>query len=312
MSEININCFKKYLPILAGIVYSAIFGFSFLFTKNSLDYISPYQLLAYRFAVAAVFMSLLQVFKIININLKGKKIGLLLFLGLVQPIAYFSFETTGISYTTSAEAGLMISLIPVFVVILSSIILKEKPGKLQFLFVLLSVAGVIFITLMRGSIEIDNNYRGLLFLSGAVLAAALYNILSRKLSFSFNSYEITYIMMWTGAIFFNIIALIQQRGDLRLYIEPFANTQVLVAVVYLGIFSSLLAFFLLNYTIAKINAIKAAVFANMTTVIAIIAGIIFRNEPFYWFQIIGSIIIITGVFGTNYSGYKRTKEQKNK
>ena len=296
------NHYKKFFPTLAGLVFATAFGFSFLFTKNTLDHITPFQLLGFRFALAALVFTLLYLFKVIKINLKGKNLGLLIILGLVQPIAYFTFETTGINYTTSSEAGLMISLIPIFVVILSTIFLKEKPGPKQLIFVLLSVAGVIFITLMRGRVEIGENYRGFLLLLGAVLSGSVFNILSRKLSFSFSSMEITFTMMWAGAIFFNITALIRHQGGINDYLTPLASWDVLSGVLYLGIFSSVLAFFMLNYAISKMDAIKAGVFGNMTTVIAILAGIIFRGEPFYWFQVLGSFLIILGVFGTNYLG----------
>jgi len=65
--------------------------------------------------------------KVIKINLWQKKPGLLIILVLVQPIAYLSFKTTGINYTTSFKAGLMISLTPVFEILLSTFFLKEKP-----------------------------------------------------------------------------------------------------------------------------------------------------------------------------------------
>ena len=296
---------KNYVPLLAGILYSAFFGFSFLFTKNTLDHITPFQLLGYRFALAALFFTLLQILNIIKVDFRGKKLKMLLLLGLVQPIAYFTFETTGINLTTSSEAGLFISVIPIFVVIFSGIFLGEKPARLEIIFVLLSVTGVIFITTMRGKVEIGNSYLGVILLMGAVISAAIYNMLSRKLSLSFSSTEITYVMMWSGAIFFNIISIIKLRNEPFTYFTSLASIEVLTGVIYLGVFSSVIAFFMLNYAIAHMDAIKAAVFANLTTVIAILAGIIFRGEPFYWFQIVGSMLIITGVSGTIYFGKKR-------
>ncbi|MFW6273486.1 MAG: DMT family transporter [Halanaerobium sp.] len=291
---------RRFFPYFAGLIFSSIFGFSFLFTKEGLELMTPFQLLGFRFALAFISLSILRITGIINIDLKGKNINLLMLLAVFQPGIYFTFETTGMMYTTSSEAGIMIALIPIAVTILAAVFLKEKTTIMQTGFVLLSVGGVFFIILNRGGSAIEGNLFGILLLSVAVLAAAFYNIISRKLSLQFSPIEITYVMMGFGALAFNLTALYQRNFNLLGYFNILANTKVLLTVIYLGIFSSVLAFFMMNYTLSKINAAQAAVFANLTTVVSILAGVFIRNESFYKFQIIGAVLIIVGVWGTNY------------
>jgi drug/metabolite transporter (DMT)-like permease len=291
---------RRFLPYLAGLVFSSIFGFSFLFTKEGLELMTPFQLLGFRFALAFISLSILRITGIINIDLKGKNIKLLLLLAVFQPGIYFIFETTGMIYTTSSEAGIMIALIPIVVTILAAVILKEKTSIVQMAFVLLSVGGVFFIILNRGSSDVEGNLFGIFLLAVAVLAAAFYNIISRKLSLEFRPIEITYVMMGFGALIFNLIALYQRSFNLSGYFNILSETRVLITIIYLGIFSSVVAFFMMNYTLSKINAAQAAVFANFTTVVSILAGVFIRNESFYSFQIIGAVLIIVGVWGTNY------------
>ena len=57
--------------ILAGLGYSTIFGFSFLMTKEALEVLSPMELLAMRFVIAALLMSILAIAGIIQLNFKG-------------------------------------------------------------------------------------------------------------------------------------------------------------------------------------------------------------------------------------------------
>ena len=291
---------KKYLPYFAGITYSSIFGFSFLFTKECLERVAPFQLLAYRFSLAALTLTLLYFLKIIKLNFNGKKIGLLFLLAVIQPGLYFVSETIGINLTSSSEAGLMIALIPIVVTILAAFMLGEKPGRIQTFFIILSVAGVFLIVLLKEQGGLTTNYLGLAYLFGAVLMASLYNILSRKLSLSYKPLEITFIMMWVGAILFNLLFFFTSGFNLNQYLAPFNNNKILMAVLYLGVFSSVIAFFLVNYTLAKIKAAQSSVFANLTTIIAILAGVFLRGESFYWFQLIGGLMIISGVWGTNY------------
>ena len=263
---------------------------------------TPFHLLGFRFVIAFFCLSILRFTGIININLKGKNLKKLFLLALFQPGIYFIFETTGMLYTTSSEAGIMIALIPVSVTILAALILNEKPTFMQSIFVALSVGGAFFIIFNRSTGQIDGNYLGLILLGGAVIAAGFYSIISRQLSLEFKPVEITYVMMGFGALLFNLIAIYRKNFELSSYFNLLTNTDVLISVVYLGVFSSVVAFFMMNYTLSKITAAESAVFANLTTVVSIIAGIVFRNEPFFKFQIVGAILIIIGVWGTNYFG----------
>ncbi|MFW5736996.1 MAG: DMT family transporter [Halanaerobium sp.] len=294
--------FRKYFPYLAGLTFSLVFGFSFLFTKEGLELMTPFHLLGFRFAIAFLCLSILRFTGIININLKGKNLKKLFLLALFQPGIYFIFETTGMLYTTSSEAGMMIALIPVAVTILAALILKERPTFIQSIFVALSVGGAFFIIFNREASPIEGNYLGLTLLGGAVIAAGFYNIISRQLSLEFKPVEITYVMMGFGALIFNLIAIYRKNFELTSYFDLLTNTDVLISVVYLGVFSSVVAFFMMNYTLSKITAAESAVFANLTTVVSIIAGVVFRNEPFFKFQVVGAVLIIIGVWGTNYFG----------
>jgi drug/metabolite transporter (DMT)-like permease len=290
--------------IISGIGSSIIFGLSFLFTSNALKTISPFQLLAYRFLIAALLLLFLRLFKLIKINLKGKNIKPLLLLSLVLPGLSFTFETYGLNYSTSSEAGLMISLIPIMVTIMAYFFIGEKTTPVQMGFIGLSVGGVILIVLLKSTLSLSGDIKGILFLLGAVTAGAAYNIQSRKSSEKFSPVEITYVMMWFGTILFNTIAIIQlsASGNLLNYFKPFENPATLASLLYLGILSSVLAFFLLNFMLSKMSASRSALFGNITTIVAIVVGVFINHEPFYWYHIVGSVMILVGIWGVNKFG----------
>lgn len=290
------------LPVLSGILTSLIFGLSFLFSKKALNTVDPFTLLSFRFLIAFLLMTALVFCRIIKINFKEKNMMNLLFLGLMQPIMYFTFETFGIQFSSSSQAGLMIALIPIFVTILSAYALKEIPSKLQCAFIFLSVSGVVFIVFMNGSSSSEGSLLGILLLLGAVFSAAVFNILSRKFSNEFSPMELTYSIMAMGAVFFNFISIYNhiRSNTLTQYFLPLKNASFLLSIAYLGILSSLVAFFLINFTLSKIEASKAAVFTNLATIVSIIAGVALLNESFKLYHLIGSSLILLGVWGTNY------------
>ncbi len=295
---------KEYLAIAAGIFVAIIFGFSFMVTSQALEKIASFHLLGYRFLIAALLLTILNFLEIIKLNYQDKKIYALILLSFFQPVAYFIFETIGIKLTSSSQAGMMVALIPISVTIFAAIFLDEKPNFKQLLFIIFSVLGVLFIVVMSGSLGAEVNILGLFLLLAAVIVAGIYNILSRKSSLTFTSIEITYVMMWIGAIVFNLISTMQHlyQGEILNYFTPLFKKDILIAVLYLGFLSSVGAFFMINYTLSKLEASRAAVFGNLTPVIAVIAGVVFRDENIYWFQYLGGLMILVGVWGSNYYG----------
>jgi len=302
---------QRLKPYLAGLGSSIIFGFSFFFTKQGLEVLDTFRLMAIRFSLAAVVISLLVMLRVIPLRLRGKDFRPLLATALLQPILYFLFETFGVSLSTTSQAGMMIALIPIFVTVASAVFLKEKPTMGQLACIILSVSGVLFIILQQGMGGQQLSWLGPLVLLGAVFSATGFNLLSRRSAGRFTPFEITFVMMWVGAIAFNLIALYVHTtaGNLGHYFAGITDGRVLLALLYLGIVSSVGAFFLINYTLSQIPASQSAVFANLTTVISIAAGVLFRNEPFYWYHAMGAAMILLGVWGTNYIGYQARRKE---
>jgi len=301
---------QSYLPYLAGIGVALTWGFSFMFTRGALDYLAPFHLLGLRFATAAATMGLLRITGVINIKVRLSDYISLLPLCLFLPLIYFSAETTGILLTSASYSGMMIATIPIFVAIFAVFVLREYPTRLQLLFIIASVGGVIFIIFMDTRSITGVNPLGTVFLLGAVVAAASYNIASRRASLKHPPLRTTWVMMVVGAVVFNIIALLQQvtAGEADTYLAPLAEHWT--AIVYLGVLSSVAAFFMYNFVLSRVTATQGSIFANMVTVIAIAAGVIFRGEAVYWYHLIGTAAILAGVWGTNRFASPPTLEHK--
>lgn len=298
---------------LSGVAFSIIFGFSFMMSKTALNYISPLGLIAYRFLLAFLVFEILRLTKVIKIHINKKFMFSIMLVAIFQPVMYFLFETYGLAKTTSAEAGLMIALIPIFVTILSTIILKEKPLLSQVFFILLSVVGVIFIQLFKSGLNFETSSLGFSLLLLAVISAALFNIASRSAAKSHKPHEITYVMMLMGAVTFNSIYLIELilKNDLSRYFSNLSNIQVVLPIVYLGVIASIIGFFLVNYSLSKLPAHISSIYSNIATIVAVIAGAVFLNEQIYYYHIIGGLMIITGIYGAARINYIRNRRLKN-
>ncbi len=295
---------------LAGLTFATIFGFSFLFSKIALDYISPVGLIAYRFLIGFIGFELLRLLKVVKIRFDRQHWKLWLTVALFQPILYFLFETYGLEKTASGEAGMMIALIPIVVSILGAIILKESPRKSQYFFILLSVSGIIFIQIMKPN-NVSGELIGFALLFLAVVSAGLYNIASRNASRQLKPYEVTYFMMLVGAIGFNFIYIIQLAfGEgVQAYFTHLGQIELILPLLYLGIIASIGGFFMMNFALSRLPAHVSSVYSNLSTIVAIIAGAFILKEQLFWYHFVGSLMIIIGVYGTVHQNHVSSQKK---
>lgn len=298
------------LVYTAAMTYTLITGFSFLFGKIALSIVNPIDLLAYRFTAAFIAIILLISFKLIKVNYSLERIKKILPLAILYPLMFFAFQTFGLQYAASSEAGIITASIPVFTLILATFFLKEKTSMLQKLSILASVLGVIYITLMKGSSFEMNNFVGIILLLLSALSFAGYSVMARILTKEFSSMELSIIMSIISFICFTVMAVVSNliNGTMNTFFLPLRNMQFIISVVYLGVLSTLVTSLLTNYVLSKIEAAKMSVFSNLATVISIFAGVVFLKEQIFYYHIIGSILIIGGVLGTNYTQKLRVKE----
>jgi drug/metabolite transporter (DMT)-like permease len=287
---------KHRRALLATAGFSTIFGFSFMASRISLQYTSVDMLLALRFTVSMLAMLLLVIFGAFRIDLKGKPVGRFLILGLCQPVLYFIGETSGIKYTNSSFAGVMISLIPVVTAILSAIFLHELISLRTLGWIICSVIGVAIISVTQtGSGAIQ--FKGILLLALAVIAASVFYLLSRSSSDTFTPFERTFIMMVMGFVSFTAIAVVRTGSDfLTQFAAGITDWHVMLPVLYLSLLSSVVAFMLQNYAVTYMELSRITVFENIIPVISVVAGIVFLGEPFSLIQLAGIAMILLGVW----------------
>ncbi len=284
---------------LAALLANIIFGFSFLFSKIALNYAHPLIILAVRFTVAFAVLNLLWLFKIVKLDLGGKPKKRIILMALAQPLLYFIFELYGIENTSSAISGVIISLVPVAVIILSTLFLREKPTLSQILFSALSLASITAISILSND-GAENKLIGILLLLGAAICAAVFNILSRSESTRYSPFERTYIMFLVGTVGFNLIALISLGSG---YFNELSHAAVSLpfwcSIGYLSVVSSIAAFMLYNYSTTVISTVRSASFSNIITVVSVLAGIFILGEVLSLPQLICCVLIVIGVFGVN-------------
>lgn len=290
------------LGTLAALLANVIFGFSFLFTSMALDGgAHPIILISVRFTIAFAILSLLIIFKIVKVSFKGKRILPVLIMGISQPLLYFIFETYGIKMVSSAISGVVISLVPVCVLICYVLFFKGRPTLLQSVCCILSVLGVVLISVLSDGEEVKFSIAGMVCLLLAVACSTVFNILSNKSSCEYSPIEKTYIMFSIGAVGFNALSFIMFGGEYFTFVlTSIKNTEFVIAAFYLAIISSIGAFLLYNYATSNIDMVRASSFSSIISVVSMLAGIFILKEKVSLAQTLCCVLIIVAVYGVNY------------
>jgi drug/metabolite transporter (DMT)-like permease len=299
------------LAYVAAIAYSIFIGLSFMFVKLIVHSASTFDILAARFLLSIVLLTLPVLFGWVKLQIKMKDFWLLLPFAILYPVLFFTFQTWGLLGATSAEGGIIQATAPIFTVVLATLFLKEKTNLWQRLFLILSVIGVIFIFVMQGASFSIDHIGSIGFLLLSTLVFAVYTILVRRSGQTYKAYDLSYIVILLSSIGFTIISLIQHamNGTMDEIIVPFYQPVYLYSIFYLAFFSSVLSILFSNYALSKLEAYKVSVFMNLSTFVSIIAGAVFLQEQITYVHIIGSIMIIVGVIGTNIAGQWTRKSE---
>ena len=207
MSRENANTKNIITGCLCALGAATFYGFSFIFTRQAVNFASAFALLGWRFFIAFVVMLTLVLTGVVKTDLKKKKLGPLLLMALLFPTIYFTGETLGIKLTTATESGVFIAAIPVTAIIASSLILKKKPFRRQVAGILVTMAGVA-ITIFAVGTAASFSPAGYMFLVLAVVSYSLYCVMVEKHT-EYTGAEITFLILTFGAAAFGIIAMVE-------------------------------------------------------------------------------------------------------
>ena len=221
--------------------------------------------------------------------------------------AIFSLAFTGIAafnalvyyslhFTSPVNAGIVESATPIFSVIIGFILLREKLAKLQLIGVLISTVGVLWV-IAKGSIlvlvTLSFNFGDILMLI-AVICWVFYSFFVKKHSGKFPLYGGLLSILFTA-----IIVMIPFTAlEWNKIIEINWNIGAVFALLYLGIFPSVLALMWWNKAVEDIGPSQASVFLNLVPVFAALGSYVFLQEVITWHQVVGGIIVLVGVILT--------------
>jgi drug/metabolite transporter (DMT)-like permease len=280
---------------------TAVFwGGTFVAGRILANHVDAYSASFLRFAIASLVI--LISIRVIEGKLPGLNIKQLIgvtCLGMTGIFAYNIFFFNGLQTVTAGRAGMIISLNPVSISLLSIIFFKEKVTFLKASGITLSLSGALVVITNGNLLMIFSTSltQGDLFIFGCVASWVSYSIIGKMVLVDLSPLVSVGYASLIGAIllFFPAVA----NG--LLYSLPKISINDWGALSFLGVFGTALAFFWYYEGILRIGPIKTGIFINFVPISAIILAYLILDEPITVSLAVGAVMVISGVFLTNYS-----------
>jgi len=232
-----------------------------------------------------------------NLRLIKKNIIYLTILAVTSVSAFNSLVYLALNYTQAIDTVLMISIIPVFVLFLSSMLGVEKFNFFQLLGLIVSFIGVLIIFSNADLEKILNlNFnKGNAWMLLAVFCWALYSSLLKKNKLPFSTLGLVEILASIGLIF-----LIPQFIGEQMYGKEIKfNKAFFLILSFVTLFASIGAYYSWNKAIELIGPNRASIFLHLMPVFGVILAIVLLKEKFQMYHFIGAVFIVSGIYLSN-------------
>ncbi|MDI1305367.1 MAG: DMT family transporter [bacterium] len=283
---------------LFALLATLLWSVNMVIASGIKGHIPPVGLAFWRWTIACVVLapfalkSAIENLTIIKKNIRYLMLTAVLGITIFNTLIYFAGKTT-----SAVNLSLIAISIPLFIVVLSRIIFKEKVSNLKIVGIATIITGVL-VLITKGSLQdlLHINYTiGDLLMLVACFFFAYYTILVRQKPKELTPKVFLFSVFVLGVIFLFPFYLCEHL----FYKKVIFDTKTILTTGYVSIFASLVSYYLWNEAIRLIGTSKTALIYYLIPVFSGILAYIFLGQAIVITQIISMGIIITGLLITN-------------
>lgn len=230
-------------------------------------------------------------------------------LGALQVSLYNILFLTGLKYTSSSDATLIIAINPTLTAIFAAgLYADEKLTKNRVMGLSTALIGVTLIVLLSPNVDVEDRLLGDLIIFLAALVWALFTVLSRPLLKQIKPLTFT---AWTtvyGWIFLLISTLIVDIEYFSFEQLKSIPTDVIWALMFLAVVAAVYGNIAFNTGIVKIGPSKTAIFVNFVPVFGVFFSVLLLSDEFSMWYFLSFFLIIIGVLIINKEKVKLHKD----
>ncbi|HID15810.1 MAG TPA: DMT family transporter [Candidatus Atribacteria bacterium] len=287
---------SKFLPEIAIIFGTMIWGATFMWVKEGISYLDPIYFIGLRFLLAFIFLLIIFPTKR-NLSKNEIKIGVLI--GITLLFAYIT-QTIGLKYTTISNNAFITGLFVIFVPFVSFLFKEENISLITILGTLMAAMGLYLLSFSGSGIG-SINIGDLLTLLCAVLFAVQIVLVGRYTK-KYDPVKLLIVQIFTVSILALFISFIMGTYTFSL------KYGAIKSITLNAILGTAVAYYIQNKFQHKMPNTKAGLIFSLEPVFAGIFAYIFKGEVLSFTQIIGAALIFLAIVIIQVKGIKQNIE----
>ena len=293
-----------------------IWGFSFITVDIGVDYITPLSLALYRFIISSIAFIFIRIFNylkspkessgknsIMNHKISVRDLIFLIIASFSGVSLFFFTQYSSIQIIGPSLPALFVCLLaPVIITILALIFFNERLNKLKIIgFIIATFGGFLLVT--GGDINVLNpetaTFFGYFYAILTPFLWAFYSIISKQLTKKLETMKFLEIITYLGT--FELFLIVLFTNQLSILFMNLFRIELLLSVLYLGLFCHIIGYFIWTDSQHKINSSKAASFLYIEPFVTLLFSFLLqREETIVVLNILGGIIVLIAVLIINY------------
>lgn len=224
----------------------------------------------------------------------------MVFLGAIGVGTHNALAYIGLNFTTATNGVILNSFVPVMIIALSWLFLGERLAGVALVGVLVSLTGVLTV-LSQGSITALASLKlniGDLFVVLSMAMWSVYTICLRWRPAGLHTMTFLFVLACVG----DLCVLPLFLGEIAFGRHMVVTPTNIAALVFVGFFSSVLAYIFWNRGVELVGANVAGLFVHLMPVFGVVLAWIFLGERLAPFHVAGIMLILTGIVITSRMG----------
>ena len=292
----------EYFAIITAVLWGGLYPIA----KYTLHVVPENLFILIRFVPTAIIL-------IICLLLQGERLGVekgdfyrIMLLGFLGVGCYQICWTLGVHRTTASDASLLISTAPIFTGIYTALSKQEQMPRKRWAGTILAFIGIYCIVYWtpgsRLSLSSANFTGNIIVLLGAVFFS-LYAILGKPLLARYSPVKLAALVFTWGLA---VLAPFSLLSGPVVYPHRFSSGTWL-GLAYIIVLGTIIPFTFWYRGIKETTPVRTVAFHNLVPVISILLGILWLGEQIDVRQILGALLVISGLIVANRRSNKSVR-----
>ena len=280
--------------LLLGI--NVLWGGSSLAAKIALTCIPPMTLAFARFSLAAVLLYALANLLRVDLRVARRDWGMFWAMGGLGLALTYLLYYAGVRQTTAAEAALLTAAEPVFVAVLSVLLLRERLPTPKIVGIAFGLCGVALIVGRGVGLPPRGGMgAGDLLITLGLIAEALAILVGKGVASRYPAITVSTYQMLTGAVILAPFAITEMGRTGWRPAWDASSVPAYLCVLYLVLFCTVLAYTVWFLLLDRHSASDLSMFLFVQPVVGALLGVVFRHDPLTGATLVGAASVLLGI-----------------